>query len=136
MKKILTIVALLISGCANQPLQPKGEFKWENDILYSELEAGKVTPEQIKHKFVIAKNTCRIDALKVPIPSPSCTQPPRQDCTGQTGFALGFCQGYTPGPECDYSSVKAAKAAQEEIFESCMSLSGWIKIWVPFLQPV
>lgn len=132
MRAFATSIALLLLGCGTQQaVKPSGEYKWENRELYSKLARGETTNSRVDHDFVIAKNTCKVDALKVPIPSPSCTQPPRQDCFGKTGFALGLCQTYTPSPQCDYSSVNAAYSAQGEIFDSCMMLQGWKKVWEP-----
>ena len=42
-----------------------------------------------------------------------------------TGFAAGFCKSYTPKPRCDYTSVHAAKDAQDRVYGSCMKLKGW-----------
>ena len=137
--KYQVLLSVLITGCASQPdsqpsapPQPPGEYKWRNEQLYAQADAGIIQEAQLKHEFVLANNTCKIESLKVPVPSPSCTQPPRQDCTGLTGFALGFCRSYAPQPRCDYSSVNAAREAQSEIYNSCMVLRGWTKTWMPY----
>jgi len=66
-----------------------------------------------------------MESYKVPIPPPSCVQPPKDDCSNKTGIAKGFCQGYTPPMKCDYSSVNEAKRNQTEVFKNCMVANGW-----------
>ena len=48
------------------------------------------------------------------------------------GFAKGFCSGYTPGRQCDRTSVVMAQEAQVEIYDSCMTLDGWERKWEPY----
>lgn len=129
-------IALGVVACASKvPPRPAGAWEWVNADLEASVAAGATARPQADHEFVVASNTCRIEALKVPIPSPACWQPPRQDCTGKVGFDLGFCQGYRPPPRCDYSAVNEARRAQDEIFRSCMSLRGWSPVWVPSGTP-
>ena len=112
------IILFLLSACASEPVvppAPQGEYQWNNPELYQKVRLGKMTNAELTYESTIAKNTCKIESLKIPIPSPSCTQPPRQDCTGLGGFALGYCQGNTPQPRCDYSATNAARDAQIEI---------------------
>lgn len=137
MKTILPLLSMILTGCATvgqqqEQTKPAGEFQWRNDKLYSAADRGELSSSELNHEFVTAQSQCKIEALKIPVPSPSCTQPPKQDCTGKTGFSLGMCQRYVPNPRCDYSSVNAAYDAQNQVFESCMGLKGWSKIWVPF----
>jgi hypothetical protein len=125
-------IALVLVSCAGKvPPAPQGIWDWINPDLEASVSAGTTSRPQADHDFVVAKNTCKIEALKLPIPSPACWQPPPQDCTGKVGFDLGFCQGYRPRARCDYSAVNAARQAQDEIFRSCMSLRGWSPVWVP-----
>ncbi|WP_297533011.1 hypothetical protein [Thalassolituus sp.] len=101
------------------------EYEWINESLSRSVARGDLTQSEYDHSRVLADSVCEIEALKIPIPSPSCTQPPRQDCSGMTGFAAGFCKSYTPKPRCDYTSVHAAKDAQDRVYGSCMKLKGW-----------
>jgi hypothetical protein len=135
---ILTIaICLICAGCGphmGPSTNLKGEWRWTNDDLSAQRDSGSISTEQAQHEFTVVSSKCRIEALRIPIPSPSCTQPPRQDCAGMTGFALGFCRSFIPPPQCDYSSVNAAKSAQFEVFESCLTLNGWRKVWVSYEQ--
>ena len=90
----------------------------------------------MNYRFIKTKNTCKIDSLKVPIPSPSCYVVPAPDCSYYNGFARGACMAQDPREVCDYSSVNTAKNAQNEIFEACMQLEGWIKVWKPLKMPI
>ena len=132
---VVSIIVFSVAGCASsQPVnsEPEGKWVWTNEALYTQADAGLITDPELDHAFVVAKNTCKIQALQLPIPSPSCTQPPKQDCSSMpTGFAKGFCQGYNPGPRCDRTAVVAAQEAQVEIYDSCMMLEGWEREWHP-----
>lgn len=118
------IFGWLLSGCATTyqtvQLDSLGESYWTNSQLLH------LQSSDFQLEFSKVKGKCNVEAYKLPVPSPSCVQPPRQDCTGLTGFALGFCQSHTPQMKCDYSGVNAAKNARVEIFSSCMQASGWI----------
>lgn len=129
----LLVVVGLLTGCATVE-KPTGEWVWTHPELYAQAAAGEISEAELNHKFVISKSKCKIESLKIPVPSPSCTQPPRQDCTGKTGFALVFCQSYTPPQRCDYSAVNAAKNAQIEVLNSCMQLAGWNRVWQPYQE--
>jgi hypothetical protein len=123
---VAVIGFILVAGCAHHP---SGTYQWRNDDLYAKIDSGTVSREQADHEFLIAKSACKIEALKVPVPSPSCTQVP--PCT-RTGYQLGLCaEVAATAQHCNYSSVNAATEAQGEIFESCLFLAGWRKIWVP-----
>jgi len=121
--RFILVLLLTITGCSSAtytrhnlgPLE--GEF-WVNRSL--SLNQPKLNFELSK-----IKGSCNMECHKLPVPSPSCVQPPKQDCTGMTGFALGFCRSNTPSMKCDYSSVNIAKQARSEIFYSCMSANGW-----------
>lgn len=121
------LFTLTLSGCGgniiNTPskvqLAPFVKTKWVNASMAGASAA------DLHYTFKRDEAACKIEALNIPIPSPSCVQPPRQDCTGLTGFALGYCQSNTPAPRCDYSSVNAAKNAQKEVQQNCMYLAGW-----------
>lgn len=137
MKKIFLLI-LLLTGCTSNVQilsdKPKGKWVWINPALYKQVDSNAITNDEFDHKFVVSKNLCKIESLKVPVPSPSCTQPPRRNCSGLTGFAAGLCSSYTPRVRCDYSSVNAAKNAQVEILKSCMKVAGWEKIWELFKE--
>lgn len=123
-RMLLLTTSIFFTGCAttNQNSdvyrEPLGEYYWENpnfsDTYHANLELTK------------AKARCTVEKLKLPVPAPSCHRPPKQDCTGLTGFALGFCRSYAPPMQCDYSAVNAVKKAQEEIWNSCMTADQWV----------
>lgn len=131
---LVMAVIMVIAGCSktsqfsNAPA-PTGQWVWNNPELYAKADLNLITDADLDKSFSSAKNQCRIEALRVPKPAPSCYQPPRMDCTGMVGVSLGFCQAFTPPRECDYSGVNAAQEAQDSIYESCMSLAGWEKKW-------
>ena len=84
------------------------------------------TATESRKELFEADNTCRIEALKVPVPSPACSSPPTHSCGGLTGWQLAVCQTEQErSPRCDYSSVDAAVAAQREVHTRCMALRGW-----------
>ncbi|SMN12049.1 hypothetical protein SPBRAN_258 [uncultured Candidatus Thioglobus sp.] len=117
--KLVTVItfSLILSSCQTfQKYTLKDTGYWKN----ATLAAGEIQLE-----FSKIKSICNVESYKLPIPSPSCVQPPRKSCAGMTGFALGLCQGYTPKMRCDYSSVNIAKQARSEIFSSCMQANGW-----------
>jgi len=133
MKKFIVLFSvLLVTACQSTttPPKPTGVWQWDNVDVKAKERSGELTNAQASHQFTIEKSKCRIEGLKIPTPSPSCTQPPRQDCSHLTGFSKGFCQGYTPQPRCDYSSVNAATDAQFEVYNSCMNVAGWTRRWV------
>lgn len=121
----------VLTGCAVMKVAPKSSVEaglsyfWASDELSRAVDDGVITYAEQKHEFLIRSNMCTIESKKVSIPSPSCTQPQRQDCSGLIGASAGFCKSFTPQPRCDYSSVNAAYRAQKEIFNSCMALGGW-----------
>ena len=133
MKNITSLfLLLLMTACQSTtaPQKPTGVWQWDNAEIREKERNGELTNAQASHQFTTEKSKCRIEGLKIPIPSPSCTQPPKQDCYHLTGVAKGFCQGYVPQPRCDYSSVNAAKDAQFEVYNSCMNVAGWTRRWV------
>ena len=125
---------IALTGCAtnSQNIQnkPTGSTFWSNPDHLEQVEKGVMTQQQYEHKWILAESECEIEALKVPIASPSCTVTPAPNCQGLTGFALGFCRSQTSQRHCDYSAVNASKNAQERIFSSCLRLKGWKSEWI------
>lgn len=131
---------ILIAGCVNSPSsvtdpnaapsKPAGEWLWTNPELYALSKSGDLSQAELDHAFTLSKNKCKIQALQVSIPSPSCSTIPAPNCSGMTGFALGMCLSQRPTQQCNYSSVNAAEEAQVEIFESCLGIEGWEKEWI------
>jgi len=136
MKKVYTLIgiALLFQACGTtaKPKAPTGEWVYKNAILENKVINGELSRKELRYRFIKTKNICKIDSLKVPIPSPSCYVIPKPNCNGLTGFSLGYCRGTPAREKCDYSSVNTAKNAQNEIFEACMEIEDWKKIWQPF----
>jgi hypothetical protein len=125
--------AFFLIGCAGSPSQPDLEVKWDNKKLITDVRAGKIAMSDFDGQLVMDKNGCMIEAMKIPIPSPSCTQrsSPGSFNTGNSvlnSYMAGAAA--TRGPDCDYSSVKYAHKAQEQVFFSCMTLRGWDDIWL------
>lgn len=134
MKMKLAVIASICinsTGCVSTPPPPKGDWLWVSPTQEQKVSRGELSSAEAKHEFVVDSNTCKIEGLKVPLPSPSCTQLPKQDCSNLTGYQLGYCLTYTPQPRCDYSSLNAAQNAQKEIFNSCMAIKGWELKWFP-----
>ena len=105
-----------------------GTNVWNNPS-YSKLSSAN-----FQYEFSKMKGHCKSESFKLPIPSPSCVQPPArgEECAFITGLAKSFCQGYSSVPpkmKCDYSSVNAAKNARTEIFKNCMHADGWSQNW-------
>lgn len=127
MKKItILIFTASLAGCTTFPeyaLEPFEESYWDNRDLVN------VSPADFRFEFSKAKGECNVQAYSHQIPSPSCSTIPASSCIGLTGFALGLCLGQQPYQTCDYSSVNAAKNAQDEIFKNCMIAKGWSMLW-------
>ncbi len=142
MKNMVNIIGciglvLTLTGCqttAQKQEKPTGEWRWYNKSSITNVMAGVITREEYEHKFTVDKNICKMESLKIPIPSPSCTQPPKMDCTGKTGAVLGFCSTYVPPRQCDYSSVTEAYKSRTEILESCFVVAGYEKDWFDFTE--
>lgn len=141
MKIVVLALPLLLTGCVinldgQSKQKPTGEYQWVNDKAFASHNNGELSFEEVDHLFVVAKSECTIESNKIPIPPPSCTQPPQQDCSKMSGAALGFCQSgaMSSRQNCNYSSVNAAYRAQDEVFKSCMTLKGWKEKWFPFDQ--
>ncbi len=134
---IFIALIITITGCSNIPKNKEvyaepdfgGNWEWENDHLLQALSDQVITSEEYFHEETLALSQCEIESLQVPIPSPSCVQPPRQDCSGLSGFAAGFCKSYTPALKCDYTAVNSAKESQHKIMDSCMKIKGWREVW-------
>ena len=135
MKVIAALALTALCGCTNTyvPLaEPAGQWVWRHDHLYQQADLGGLTQVELTHEFTLIKNQCNIQSLSIPVPAPACSTIPAKDCSGLSGFAKGFCEGMGgPKQRCDYSSVRAAKSAQSEVFDSCMIVGGWRKIWKP-----
>ncbi|TVU79884.1 hypothetical protein FQP85_22085 [Pseudoalteromonas neustonica] len=130
MNKFAFIVAItLVTGCAStndRASQPAQKTKvWVNPALEKKSNQGEISGSEKQTIFNSAKSSCKMETLKIHVPSPSCVQPPRQDCSGLTGFSKGFCQSYTPPPNCDYSAQNQAYSAQEQFFDLCMNRAGF-----------
>ncbi|MAE02299.1 hypothetical protein [Pseudoalteromonas lipolytica] len=131
MKKLTTLILVsLITGCnstSNNPnnIQPVEENVWTSPTLSKRVSSGEITRSEELAIFNDSRASCKIESLKISVPSPSCVQPPRQDCSGLTGFSKGFCQSYTPPPNCDYSAQNQAYAAQKQVFDLCMNKLGF-----------
>lgn len=143
MKKMILFALFLslLGGCTSHTTKakkPTGEYQWQ----YRNPDNKQVTDGWLHNEKIVATNTCKIEALKVTAPSPSCSQsaPVIQDCSGLVGFAEGLCRGSNSSASgrlnCDYSATQAAMNAQKEIYESCLALKGWDKVWVPYEQPL
>lgn len=121
---LLFTTFFLLNACAstNQITEvyrePLGEYYWENPNF--------VGSDNANLELTKSKARCTVEKLKLPVPAPTCYQPPRQDCSGLTGFAAGFCKSYVPPMQCDYSAVNAVKKAQEDIWSSCMTADQWV----------
>ena len=128
--------AAILGGCIAQPVtqkkEPKGKYVWTNEVLYAKADNGELSENELDMIYIKDKNTCNIESLKIPVPAPSCTTIPAPDCSGQSGFGLGLCRSQTAYQKCDYSSVNAAKEAQDSIYGSCMAIAGWQRIWRSF----
>lgn len=138
MRIYLTAIAVaLLCGCASvQKISPEekkrrlAEHKitifWSNPELEKGVDDGVIESDEYSYQYKILTAECTVQSKSISIPSPSCTQPPRQDCSGMTGFALGFCRSYTPKARCNYESVNAAYDAQHIVYQACMERNGWI----------
>lgn len=121
----------LLSGCAHQsPHTTKieeqtGKWEWVHADHYTRAMKGEITWKQVDHYYSVDMNTCKIQSLQLPIPSPACSTIAAPDCRKETGFSLGACRAQTSYQKCDYSSVDSALDAQKKIKESCMNLKGW-----------
>lgn len=123
MRLTVICLAILIAGCATT--YERYQFGELQQMVWKNPSLAEIPQPKLQLEFSKTKGACNVEAYKLPVPSPSCVQPPKDDCTGKTGFALGFCQSYTPPMKCDYSAVNAASQAREEIFSSCMQANGW-----------
>ena len=109
---------LFIASCASTPSgpPPPQEFWFHPERLSLAGSQEDLRKQEIL--FEREFNECKVEMYKIAIPAPTCTV---QDCTGKTGFALGFCQGYNP---CDYSAVNSAKNSRTEVLQACMGSKG------------
>ena len=123
--RILFLVTFIfLTGCATTSQnsevyrEPLGDYYWENPNYTESYNANL--------ELTKSKARCTVEKLQLPIPAPSCYQPPKQDCSGLTGFAAGFCRSFVPPVQCDYSAVNAVKKAQEDIWNACMAADQWV----------
>lgn len=116
---------LFLTGCVSTPREPEFQYVYRNAALRAQIESGSLSSVEYDNLFYRAVSTCQIQAFQIPIPSPSCSTIPAPDCTGLVGFALGMCRSQLPTQRCDYSSVNAARFAQEQVLLNCMRLQGW-----------
>lgn len=119
----IMILSILLAGCATT--YKSYQFGSLTNSHWNNYSLRDLPAADFQLEFSKIKGGCNVEAYKLPVPSPSCVQPPKNDCTGMTGFALGFCRGFTPSMKCDYSAVNIAKSARTEIFTNCMISKGW-----------
>ncbi|MDC5806564.1 hypothetical protein OPW36_05535 [Vibrio europaeus] len=124
----LSLIAIALVGCSSakytvHDLQPLRISFWNN------VNLSNLSESEFQFEFSKAKAACKVESLKLTIPSPSCVQPPKSDCTGLSGFELGFCRSFVPPVKCDYTAVNYAKRAQEEIYSNCLISKGWQLDW-------
>ena len=125
-------LVVLLAGCAAPA--PKKHWEWWNQELVDQGKAGQIGIDEAKKRASLDFNTCKIESLKIPIPSPACTTPAYQDCSQVGGgvfggMAQGMCRNQQQQPVCDYSSVNDAREARGETFDACMATKGWQKKW-------
>jgi hypothetical protein len=136
MIRLIILLSLLI-GCASKKKEPDYDVKWENKMLMADVKSGSKSKAEVDHQLMMDKNGCMVEALKIAIPSPTCTQQtyyPRAFDSGNSvlnSYMAGAAAGRAAsGPDCDYSSVKYAHKAQEQVFFSCMAMRDWNDIWL------
>lgn len=117
------MLSISLSGCVTT--YKTYEFGPLTNSYWNNYSLNDLPPTEYQLEFSKNKGECNVEAYKLQVPSPSCVQPPKNDCSGKTGFALGFCQSHTPSMKCDYSAVNIAKAARNEIFTNCLIAKGW-----------
>jgi len=131
----LFLIIFYIHGCAQNSVSTttrpinhsneKPEMVWSNEQLYADAAAGKATNEEVDHRFLVDLETCKIQALQIPIPSPACSTIPAPDCSNMDNISKTLCLMQRPYQDCDYSSVNAAYDAQLRVRDSCMKIRGW-----------
>ncbi|MBM7070905.1 hypothetical protein JQC92_02465 [Shewanella sp. 202IG2-18] len=133
MKRLwITLPIIFLSACNSTP-EPTGKWLWEKPSLYNQLDKGEVSPGQVNQTFQIIKAKCQNEALKIPLPPPSCVQQSAPTTCNNAGPLMsGFCQGYYSQPHCDYTAYNEAKSAQNQVFENCLHVQGWVKKWHSF----
>ena len=123
MKRFLIIpVFALIISCASTPSgpPPPQEF-WFHPEKLIEIKSDEEHSRLKNIIFERENNECKVEMYKIPVPAASCTA---TDCSGLTGAALGFCQGY--GPRCDYSGVHNAQNSRMDMMMACMGSKGYM----------
>jgi len=98
---------------------------WVNEPLQERLKSEGGTQDMYELELNIAKAKCKIQALQVPNPGPSCSTV-GASCEGLSGASAGLCaSGVMDRKRCDYTAQNAAVEAQEEIIDACMLIAGW-----------
>ena len=122
---LASLLVFLSAGCATTPSEPITPMEWVNEPLFERLKSEGGTQDTVALELKIAKAKCKIQALQVPNPGPSCNTV-GASCEGLSGFNAGLCEsGAMDRKRCDYSAQNAAVEAQEEIFEACMLIADW-----------
>lgn len=140
MKKILPVLLIavpwaMLSGCSTMQSNgssaetSKPNYIWVSREYTEKYKSGKMTMDEMGGIYRKDMAACKTEALKIPIPAPSCRYMPQQDCSGMTGFALGMCQGQNSNPvqNCDHSAVNQAWLDRNSVIDSCMISKGWEK---------
>jgi len=127
-KAILLLSIFFISSCAAPHKQYEfgklGDYYWNNDAL-SDLPANL-----FKEEFTKIKGSCDVEVEKLPIPSPTCVLPAKNECSLMTATGLGMCYS-APVMKCDTRAVNVAKKDREGIFSRCMQKHDWQLEWKP-----
>lgn len=126
-RNLLTVltITLIATGCASKPPKPKMVEQWSNPKLRAQVSSGRISDQDYQDRWIEDQAACRIDAKRVVVPSASCVQPPKDDCSRLVGFARGFCESQTPEPVCDQTGVERALKDQSETLNDCLIVRGW-----------
>ncbi len=136
MKNINILLLAFVVGCSShthKAEKPHGEYKWH----YRNPDKKELSKSDLENELLMSTNACKIEALKIVAPSPSCTSSPGylQSCSGLVGFARGMCDASNSRAlgriKCDSSATDEARSNQKQIYTSCMILRGWESVWVP-----
>lgn len=133
MKLFYFLILMLMVACSSNPRvinseqqAPKQEVIWVNKEKFMRLKTNDITTQQYKDFYKTSVARCKIESLKIQIPSPSCYSLPPDDCSGKEGFSKGWCEGRNRHKtRCDYTAVNAAKNSQRQVYKLCMELEGW-----------
>lgn len=135
------VFALLLSSHAPVAMAQDSRT-WSHHELYQKAYDGLLTAPDLDRAFEVSQSRCKIEAMKVSVPAPSCVQRQVEGCFGLSGMALGRCQALQDSQRslgqlaCDNSAASAAYEAQDAIFENCMVVEGWTRRpFVPARSP-